>query len=160
MSTQINATWLPTGPFSYQWPDGSVEQYQEGYQALCSVDGLQQWVVRGDTNRAAAGRPDRRRMVVFFGQVGKALSPVVEFVGGNDFAGNGLLASVVKHASPKHLRPGEAVPAPYRSLPLVPYRHLVNGPYASHSLAVEAHKDNPSLMALHAVLRAQQRGWL
>lgn len=160
MNTQVSATWQPTGPFSFRWPDGSIEHYEEGFQALCSVGGQQQSIVQGNTHREAAGKADRRRVIVFFGEVGKALYPVVEFVGANDFDSSGMLASVVKHPSRKHLRPWEAVPTSYETLPIVPYRDVVNGPFAARSLAVKAHKDELSLMALHAVLRGKQRGWL
>jgi hypothetical protein len=117
-------------------------------------------VVIGFTDREAVGKTDRRRVIVFFGKVGKSLYPVVEFIGANDLGTSGLLASVVKHSSREHVRPGEAVPAEYQGLPLVRYRDLVSGPYAARSIAVQARKDDLTLMATHAVLRAQQRGWL
>jgi hypothetical protein len=38
MSNEIMATWRPTGPISHQWPDRSVEQYSEGYQATVNLN--------------------------------------------------------------------------------------------------------------------------
>src|SRR5579883_3346050 len=116
MSIQTNGSWQSTGPFSHQWPDGSVEHYQSGYHAVCTAAGQQRRVVLGFTTREAAGMKDRHRVVVFFGQIQKSLFPVVEFVGANDFSTTGVLVSVVKHASRKHLRPGEAIPGSYQSM--------------------------------------------
>jgi hypothetical protein len=72
----------------------------------------------------------------------------------------GEMASIVKGGDGKQVRLGQKVPPPYEGMPLVIYKDIVSGPYAAGGLAVAARKDDYDLMARHALLRAQARGWL
>jgi len=80
--------------------------------------------------------------------------PMVEFVGADNFEGNGQMASIIKTREGKHLRPGESLPIEYVSLPVDLYTHVVTGPYAAGSMAVIADKDDLTTMAHHGLIRA------
>jgi excisionase family DNA binding protein len=152
--------WEPAPAFSHKWPAlNDVEGFEEAYRTEVVVGNRTQPFLIGFTDRAAAGKDDRRRAVVFLGDSPRLL-PAVEFAGANDFETSGLMASVIKLPDGKHLRPGAPIPAEYAEMPLDVYNSIVSGPYAAWSIAVAAHKDDHSLMARHALIRARWKGWL
>jgi hypothetical protein len=168
--------------------DKRPEFYEEAYAARFKFARDEVSILIGFCNRESAGDKERRRAVVFLGDhpevhaskmdmggwrpprflevlfTGRlaSLYPLVEFSGENSeaFAATGLMASVIKLTSGEHLRPGDPVPAEYADLPLVTYNQLVVGPYAAESLAVVAHKEDFSLMARHALIRARDRNMI
>lgn len=149
--------WKSVPAFQYQWPNGP-EAFHGGVAGRVRFGQREVPILVGWTERQAAGRM-RRRAVVFWGEPGAALYPMVEFVGANDFDTTRRLASVIKDGG-KHVRPEGEMPPPYQGFPLVVYSDIVTGPYAARSMAVEAREDDYDLMARHAILRAQAKGWL
>jgi len=153
-------TWA-TGqaPFSYLWPDGeTTEQFDECFLANFDIEGRQIQLTLGFTSRWSAGM-DRRRATVFLGRA-PTLYPLVAFIGGNSFDSDGVLASPIKYADGKYVRPGGKLPSGYEALTTTVFRSVVDGPYAKHCMAVRAHRDEHDSMARHAVLRAEQKGLL
>jgi hypothetical protein len=149
--------WKPVPAFHYQWPSEG-EEFHGGVAARVRFGQREVPLLIGFTDRKSTGRV-RPRAVVFWGEPGATLYPMVEFVGANDFESTGRMASVIKEGS-KHVKPDQQVPPPYQGFPLVVYSDVVTGPYAARSMAVEAHKHDYDLMARHAILRAQAKGWL
>lgn len=149
--------WREIAAFNYKWPNGG-EDFHGGVAARVRFGQREVPLLIGFTDRKSAGRV-RRRAVVFWGEPDATLYPMVEFVGTNDFESTGRMASVIKDGG-KHVKPEGQVPPPYNGFPLVVYSDVVTGPYAARSLAVEAQQDDFDLMARHAILRAQAKGWL
>jgi hypothetical protein len=155
----VGIDWTSQASFSYRWPDSVEESYAEAYRAVVPVDGRDRHLLAGFTTRQSAGKVDRSRAVVFLGELPR-IWPVVEFSGDNDFAQNSRMASVIKLPDGRHLRPGASIPAEYAEFPLVLYRDVVRGPYAARSIAVMAKKDDLTLMARHALIRARWKNWI
>jgi hypothetical protein len=147
--------WKSADAFQYRWPDGA-ERYPAAVAARVGLGKRRLPFVIGFTERQTAGRL-RRRAVVFSGQPGKSLYPLVEFVGADDFESTHRMASLVKAGS-KHVKPGQQLPAGYEAMPVVVYDEVVTGPYAAHSMAVEAVQEDHDVMVRHAILRAQAKG--
>jgi hypothetical protein len=144
----------------YQWPrradepDGTnLESYDEVYQSTLDLDGREEPFVIAFGNRPSAGMNDRRRAVIFQGEIGGTLYPKVEFSGANDFAISGLMVSVIRRDGRKPVRMGDALPADYKGMPTALYNQIVVGPRAWNCIAVVAHKTDFSVMLRHAVLR-------
>jgi hypothetical protein len=152
------------GGFDYLWPREKGEDengeplqnkevFDEAYQATILVNGQDTPFVIGFCDRKAAGMDDRRRAVVFKGELGKTLYPLVEFAGANDFAKSGTMVSTIRVDGRKALKPGEAIPEMYADMPLAVYNEVVVGPYAMSGMAVVAHKTDFAVMLRHAVIR-------
>jgi excisionase family DNA binding protein len=75
--------------FSYEWPNGTIEEYHEAYEGIVETDSAQIQAKIGIGERAAAGKM-RKRVVVFLDG-----RPTVEFAGADDFDKSGLVASVI-----------------------------------------------------------------
>lgn len=153
----------PTGSFSHQWPDSTVEDYDAGSVSEIQIGNRTLKVRIGFTNRRAAGEV-RRRAVVFFGEPPR-LMPVVEFIGADDFARSGKMASIIKVPNERdgrlrQLRPYEPIPTDYKKRDLVIYNHLVTGPHAAGSMAVLVTKEDTAAMIEHALIRARLKGWI
>lgn len=165
-----NLVWetLAADKLSYRWPKragepDSTERYEEAYRTRVLVGKTTKTVVIGLTNRKAAGKNDRRRAIVFFGEP-PAIYPIVEAAGANDFETSGQLASAIKLPDGKYLKPGAPVPPEYAGLPLDLYTRIVQGPNAVNSMAVVVtvhHRDEMlRLLTLHALIRAKWKGSL
>lgn len=159
---------LAADKLSYRWPKrtgepDSTERYEEAYRTRVQVGKTTKTVVIGLTNRKAAGKNDRRRAIVFFGEP-PAIYPIVEAAGANDFDTSGQLASAIKLPDGKYLKPGAPVPSEYAGMPLDLYTRIVQGPNAVNSMAVVVtvhHRDEMlRLLTLHALIRAKWKGSL
>lgn len=152
--------WEQIAPFTYHWPKfaeqtlPNAETYDPVYQAELRIGTRTVPIKIGFTVRRTSGK-DRRRAVVFIKN-----SPAVEFVGADDFEQTGLLASVIKGKDGKHIRNKEDLPVEYVTMPVNFYTSLVTGSYTAKSVAVVADKDDRTVMARHAFIRAQWKGWL
>lgn len=152
--------WTPRGRFIYTWPDGKTkEPYEPAYEADVVLPSGRHHFVIGYANRDAAGVKDRRRVIVFLGQVPQII-PVVEFCGANDFSETRRVASVIKDPSNKHVRSQAQLPPEYQGFPTVIYSEVVVGPYAARSVAVLANEDDRDLMLRHAIIRATYKGMI
>jgi hypothetical protein len=91
-------------PFSYRWPTGEEEVFDE---ALCfNVGGDIYYVAYGF--RESFGS-NRRRVIVFKrSRRGKTLSALVEFAGTDDWNETKLVASFIKKPDNKYARIGDA----------------------------------------------------
>ena len=136
--------------FEYRWPDGTLEHYINAHEANAKCLGRAIRVVIGSTERDAAGKQDRKRILVLVDGI-----VVAEFAGANDYDHSGLVAAVIKPdgASQRHLQPGEAIPPGYGSMSVSPYNQIVRGPHATGGLAVVCHHNDLETMARHALLR-------
>jgi hypothetical protein len=159
MLSTMQGNWTSTGKFAYVWP-GGPEDFEEGYSCTLRTGNRDVPITVAFTNRASAGKKDRRRAVVFWGIPGKSMLPVVEFAGANDYPDSHILASVIKHPGGKHARPGEVLPGGYESLKTGLYTDYIIGPSAARSIAVIAKDDDYTAMAKHAILRAYQKRWM
>ncbi len=157
-------SWVKQDGFTYLWPQTkgedengeplqNKETFDEAYQATIAVNGKETPFVIGFCNRAAAGMDERRRAVVFKGELGKTLYPQVEFAGANNFATSGTMVSTIRVEGRKSIKPGETVPAVYADMPLAVYNEVVVGPYSMHCMAVVAYKTDFAVMLRHAVIR-------
>ena len=154
--------WSAVKPFKHQWPkklgseDGTgLEDYDEAYEFFVRTNGKTIPFIIGFCNRESAGKADRRRAVIFKGEEGRTLYPMVEFSGANDYAMTGLMASIIRSADKKSVRPNEPVPAGYEEMPLGVYNQIVVGPRSWDCRCVKADKKNFSVMVRHALLRMQ-----
>ncbi len=134
--------------FDFQWPLAK-EHFQFGYETEKILGGRSYLFRIGFTDREAAGQL-RRRIVVW-----KDNWPLVEFAAGNNFGLDGLLASVIKLGNGKQLRSSEKIPAEYGNFRTARYDSVVQGPYASHNMAIIVHKDDMESMLSHAIIRGK-----
>lgn len=94
--------WKQVKPFVYQWPKtlkeaqgAGREHYDEAYQSVVKTGGKEIPFLIGFCNRPGAGMADRR-VIVFKGEEGRTLYPLVESSGANDFATSGVMASIIR----------------------------------------------------------------
>lgn len=147
--------------FEHFWPtETKPEVYAEAYRLKTHINGKEVPLLIGFCNRQAAGMINRRRAVVFLGEQGHSVYPLVEFTGANDFEDSGTMASVVRSDKRKQCRSDQPIPACYDDIPLGIYNQIVIGPYASGSRCVIAHNTDFAIMARHALLRAEQKGMI
>jgi excisionase family DNA binding protein len=142
--------------FEWKWPsekslakENKPEKFAEAYRTSVRLsDGRVLPILIGITDRSAAGKPDRERILIIVNG-----APTVEFVGSDD---SRIVAGTIKPDgnSQRHLRNGEPLPPAYASLDTRPYNEIVCGPHASHGIAVVCDADDYNTMVLHAVI-----GW-
>lgn len=137
------------GPFAWRWPAGQ-EAFERGWAAVATVDGREFRARHGIGRRAVYGRSRVHSVTWVEGE------PVVEGVEADDFDRSECLLSLIK-VTKRHLRPGDAVPAGYASLPVVVMADEAAGPY---SLAVKLRQDDVDGWTRHALLRAAAWGRL
>lgn len=154
----MDVKWQKADPFKYKWPDGTVETYDEAYEADLNLPDCSKAQI-GYTTRNTAGMTNRCRVVVFM-KFGSQIVPVVEFAGANDFDATGLVASVIKNDDNKHVQSISQLPSEYSGFPVKVYSEVVVGPYASNGLAVVVDKDDRRRMLHHAFIRASYKGWI
>jgi len=154
----LDVKWRKSDPFEYKWPEGSVEHYNEAYEANLTLPDCSQ-VKIGYTTREAASMKDRYRVIVFM-KLGSQLIPVVEFAGANDFEDTHQVASVIKNDDNKHVRSLSELPSEYSGFPIKIYSEVVVGRYASNGLAVVIDKDDRRTMLHHALIRSSYKGWI
>jgi len=148
---RANLTQIPQ--FEYRWP-ASTEQYVYGYETQMQINGHEYTFKIGFTEREAAGQL-RTRVVVW-----RDNWPLVEFAGGNNFANDGLLASIIKLKNGKQLRSSDKVPNEYSSFQIARYNSIVQGPHASRNMAIVVKKDDFDSMLRHAIIRGKWKGLL
>lgn len=150
-------------PFTHIWPDRYVEEFYEAYQVKVQVKGKERTIVVALTQRDSVGLEKRARAAVFYNLPPKQRALV-------EFNGNGTVETVTTYASPikleggsSHLIPGEAIPDEYSQLELDIFSNVVQGPYASNSVAVVVRNENKiamlQTMATHGVIRGVYKGW-
>ena len=151
--------WKQT-TFEHFWPTQTEpEIYPEAYQVEVEVKGKKISLLICFCDRDAAGR-GRRRAVVFLGSKDHAVYPLVEFTGANDFDETGTMASVIRLDARKQCRTDQNLPAGYEGMPVGVYNLIVKGPYASGSQCVVARYTDLAVMTRHALLRAEQKGFI
>jgi len=158
-----DAQWHPSGSFEYQWPK-DLEQMDSSFSTTLTINGDNKAFTIGFTNRESAGML-RRRAIVFLELGPQRLKPLVEFVGSNEFATNGQMASPIKVVGDsgsgwRLLQFGESLPSDYTGLTITEYRDVVRGPNAVRAIAVVAQEDDLTVMLRHGIIRATWKGWL
>ena len=154
----------PMSPFTYTWPDGELNEYKDPLSVTVEHDGRTAYFIIG---RAKSPRKQlgqlRWRYNIFLTPspaTTHGLISVLDFVAGNEFDRDSLMASLIRHPDGKLVKETETIPPEYTGFRLAPFNKLVRGPYARSGLAVVAHKDDLQTMIRHAVIRAIQKGWL
>lgn len=147
------------GGFRFSWPNMEDEVFDTAFAGMVRHKGRNVPLVIGIGDRRAAGQ-ERRRAVVFWGTHPGTKNPLVEFAGANDFADTKIMASVIKVDGRKHLQPADDLPEAYVGLPTGVYNRVVVGKYAWDSQCVLAHENELEIMAMHALIRAEQKGSL
>lgn len=138
-------------PFSFRWPDGTIEEYREAFEGMVEAAGVQVKAKIGIGERYAAGRL-RKRVVVFIDD-----RPTVEFVGVDDFDKSKLVVSVITLRNRKRLKPGQRIPDEYRFFRLVRYNSVITGYHAMSVMGVLAKISDLDTMISHALIRAKFR---
>lgn len=153
--------WKQVKPFVYQWPKtlkeaqgAGREHYDEAYQSVVKTGGKEIPFLIGFCNRPGAGMADRR-VIVFKGEEGRTLYPLVESSGANDFATSGVMASIIRSADKKSVRPNEPVAPGYERMPIGVYNQVVVGPRSWNCRCVKARKTDFAVMVRHALIRMQ-----
>lgn len=155
--TAVGLTWVPAPGFAHLWPDSSTEEYPTAYQTDVVVHGTRYPLVIGYGMRDTAGM-NRRRVTAFLIR-GNTRYPLVEFVGGNEFERDRLLAAVIK-VDGKHCTEPEEVPTELASLDIRRYREVVDGPYAARGMAVVVEESDRDGIAAYALFRAEEKDFL
>ena len=158
---QLTALQWNETTFQHFWPtETEPEVYTEAYQITVQVKGKKIPLLICFCDRDAAGMAGRRRAVVFLGDKTQAVYPLVEFTGANDFSASGMMASVIRADARKQCRANQPLPVGYKDMPVGIYNNIVSGPYASGSRCVVAHNTDFAVMTRHAILRAEQKGFI
>jgi hypothetical protein len=150
--------------FTHIWPDGEPNEYKDPISVTVRQGDRTAYFVIGKARspRKQLGQL-RWRYNVFLSaspRTGPGLISVVDFVGGNNFDEDHLMASLIRHRDGSLVKESDVLPPEYRDFGLVQFNRLVRGPYARSGLAVAANKDDLETMIHHAVIRAIQKGWL
>ncbi|MGI4788286.1 MAG: hypothetical protein ACRYFS_05495 [Janthinobacterium lividum] len=158
---QLTALRWNQTTFEHFWPtETEPEVYEEAYQVKVQVKGKEVPLLICFCDREAAGMVKRRRAVVFWGDKTRSVYPLVEFVGANDFSATATMASVIRADARKQCRADQPLPIGYEDMPVSIYNNIVSGPYASGSRCVVAQNTDFAIMARHALLRAEQKGFI
>jgi hypothetical protein len=153
-------------PFSYTWPTGEVNRYEETRPLAVTVywgDKKAHFVIgRGHPENPQLGRRRWRYNLFLSPSPGspQGLISILDFVAGNEFEADGLMVGLIKLPSGKFLREDEPIPPEYRGFHLARFNEIVRGPHAWSRMAVIAHKEDLETMIRHGLIRAVQRGSL
>jgi hypothetical protein len=144
--------------FTFAWPKRkddpeNTETYSEAYQCLLVTEGKEESFVFAYGSRFAADMEGRARMVVFQGTPGQVLYPLLEFAGGNSFAEDSLMASVIFDRQGKTILSKEALPPEYAGFYVLPQNEIIIGRYAKRGLAVVCGKYDFVTILRHALIR-------
>lgn len=159
-------TFHPGGPFNHQFPcrkgvdpDTTLEKYNKGFTTTFRLGSRGYTFTVGFGTRWAAGS-DRARACWFLGDHYRVIArPLVQFIGGNDYDRDHMMASVIKDRyGKKYVQDTADLPTEYTGMPVADFRSVVHGPYASRGLAVIARKTDYTVMAKHAWIRALHKG--
>jgi hypothetical protein len=85
------------------------------------------------------------------------VSPLVEFVGADDFEQSRLVASIIKPDGFKHLRVDDDLPPEYTPFDTRPFNQIVTGPRAKTGMAVVCTIDDRRTTVRHALIRWQAK---
>lgn len=140
--------------FIFSWP-AAEEAFEKGYETTEEIGNRTRIFRIGIGERTVVGQL-RKHIVVWLDRY----IPLVEFNAGNDYASDGLLVSLIKLPGGKQLWPDNPVPTEYRGFKIVRYDSIVRGKYSRKTLAVAVHKDDLDSMVHHAIIRAQQKGYV
>jgi len=153
---------MPT--FTYVWPDGEPNEYKSPLSVTVESAGKKAYFIIGKARSPKKQLGQLRwRYNVFLTSTPRSsqgLISVLDFVGGNEFDHDHLMASLIRHRDGRLVKESDAIPSEYRDFRLVQFNTIVRGPYARSGLAVVADKDDIQTMIRHAVIRAIQKGWL
>jgi hypothetical protein len=153
-------------PFSYTWPTGEVNRYEERRPLAVTVyrgDKKAHFVIgRGHPENPQLGQRRWRYNLFLTPSPGstQGLVSILDFVAGNEFETDGLMVGLVKLPSGKFLREDESIPPEYRGFRLARFNEVVRGPHAWARMAVVAHEEDFETMVRHGLIRAVQRGSL
>ena len=155
---EIDGGFKEIEPFDFTWPgrkgEGTIEHYDSGYEAVPQINGRQYTFRLGFGWREAAGQK-RRRITVWIGN-----RAIVEFVGGNSYDKDKLVAGIIRLPNNRQLIPHGQIPKEYKDFRVVRYDSVVRGPRASKNLAVVVSENNLDAMLQHAIIRAVWKGLL
>lgn len=145
------STVAPIGAFDFRWPDG-IEHFESGWTFELHIDGEVHEVRHGIGGRKVYGRERVHTVTWLDGQV------QVEGVEADDYPVTGALVSLLRHPDKKTIRSIDEVPADYAGFDVVDHRREVDAKWSRDCLAVKIGEDDLIAWAVHALLRARQRG--
>jgi excisionase family DNA binding protein len=135
--------------FSFTWPSGTIEHYDQAHEGVVRVDDGWEAVKIGFTKRKTAGRL-RKRAVVFVNR-----RPRAEFVAADDFEESRLMVSLIKTKGGRQIPPTEYLPREYEKFLVKPYNKYVTGPNSYSNLAVICKDDDLEGMTDLALIRVR-----
>jgi hypothetical protein len=153
-------------PFAYTWPTGEVNRYVERRPLAVTVyrgDKKAHFVIgRVHPENPQLGQRRWRYNLFLTPSPGstQGLVSILDFVAGNEFEEDGLMAGLVKLPSGKFLREDESIPTEYRGFRLARFNEVVRGPRSWSRMAVVAHEEDFETMVRHGLIRAVQHGRL
>jgi hypothetical protein len=150
--------------FTYVWPDGEPNEYKSPLSVTVESQRRKAYFVIGKARPPKKQLGQLRWRYNFFLTStpcsSQGLISVLDFVGGNQFDHDHLMASLIRNRDGRLVKESEAIPPEYMDFRLDQFNKIVRGPYARSGLAVVAEKDDIRTMIRHAVIRAIQKGWL
>lgn len=150
--------------FTYVWPDGEPNEYKDPVSVTVQQDRKKAYFIVGKAKSPKKQLGQLRwRFNVFLTSTPRSsqgLISVVDFVGGNEFDRDHMMASLIRHPDGRLVKENDNIPPEYQPFKLAPFNQIVHGPYARSGLAVVADKDDIRTMIRHAVVRSIQKGWL
>jgi len=150
--------------FTYVWPDGETNEYKEPISVTVQHSDRKAYFIIGKARSPKKQLGQLRwRYNIFLTSTPRStqgLISVLDFVGGNEFDQEHLMASLIRHRDGSLVKGSDPIPPEYSDFRLVQFNRIVRGPYARSGLAVVAAKDDIETMIRHAVIRAIQKGWL
>lgn len=150
--------------FTYVWPDGEPNEYKDPLSITVQQGDRKAYFIIGKARSPKKQLGQLRwRYNIFLTSTPRSaqgLISVLDFVGGNEFDQDHLMASLIRHRDGSLVKESDAIPPEYIGFRLVQFNRIVHGPYARSGLAVVAQKDDIETMIQHAVIRAIQKGWL
>jgi uncharacterized HhH-GPD family protein len=142
-----------TGPYSFRWPSGNVENFHRGWLGSVTVDGSHVEIRHALGRRDVYGRPRVHSVTWVNG------SPSVEGVEVNDYERSRSLISVLRRPDKKHARAHSDIPEGYDGFTIVRQGDEIDAPYSPRdSLGVKIVDDNVAAWTVHAIIRADSYG--
>lgn len=138
---------VQAGPFSFSWPDGTIEQFTRTWTGEAAVDGASVTFRHGIGLRPVYGR-DRVHTVTWLQG-----EPVVEGVEADDYPRSHSLLSRIKRDDKKLARRLEEVPTGYEAFTIVNHWEEVDAPYSPRGLAVKIVESDVESWVKLALLR-------
>ncbi|MGC4043287.1 MAG: hypothetical protein QM758_05745 [Armatimonas sp.] len=158
------ADWVQVAPTKYYSRNGKLVEWKENaYTAIFTIGGKSFPItiaIFGPKGGVSKGVSYKHwGAEVYKGELGHGLQGICEWTRTDDFDKTREIASVIKAGS-RFVLPGEAVESEFDELTLDSYRRLNKRPNIKNARCVVAKEDDFGAIALHALIRCRQKGWI